>query len=342
MQVKTYFFLPLSFLLSKTNERYICPRTMSSSHTALEHARQLPLPTREEILRRDPSISFFWNRYRSVLEKAWGEWAESEEQKDLPVLDETLIHPDLRYAINEAWKNPTKEYLVRDLWKEVAPGVYQCPFLDPTRIRDLRSYFDRATNAGIPTRAPFGIVLNRNGFMLDPRSEGYLATRAFQEFYRKILIDTYMRPLGRLFFPDYIQADDDSQSFGFSIQYQAGKDQSIREHCDASSLTLNINLNLPNGQEQYEGSSLYFKDQMSGTKTSVKFSPGYAVIHRGAVPHAALPIANGQRSNLVLWLFGRQGWSSHIPYSKEEQMSRMERWTKPTGAMLEQDDYAPF
>ena len=72
-----------------------------------------------------------------------------------------------------------------------------------------------------------------------------------------------MRPLGRLFFPDYIQEADDSESFGFSIQYQAGKDQSIREHSDASALTFNINIDLSNG---FSGSLLYFRNPETGEK----------------------------------------------------------------------------
>jgi hypothetical protein len=151
----------------------------------------------------------------------------------------------------------------------------------------LRAYLDKAADAGIPARPPYSIVLNRKGFMIDPRSEGYMGIPEFQSFYRNLL-DTYMRPLGRPMFPDYITDRDDSESFAFSIQYQAGKDQSIRQHSDASSVTLNVNLNLPDGEEEYSGSSLYFVDPSTGVKNSVTFAPGVAVLHRGKTMHAAV------------------------------------------------------
>jgi len=53
--------------------------------------------------------------------------------------------------------------------------------------------------------------------MLDGRSEGYLAAPNFQTFYKdKDLMDTYMRPISRLLFPDITRYD--TQTFGFSIQ----------------------------------------------------------------------------------------------------------------------------
>ena len=156
------------------------------------------------------------------------------------------------------------------------------------------------------------------------------------------------------------------------------KDLELKEHRDASLITLNINLNLP--EERYSGSEVYFREfshaeHTSGTKNSdgfnffshsddayaglsnrasdsyssgnsggiVRFSPGMAVIHLGAHRHGSLPISSsntatqGNRSktsndggdkryNLVIWLFGKDGDVRVAPYSKEEQMSVVERW----------------
>ena len=304
-------------------------KSTSSVGGALGSARRLvaAAPSREEQLRRDPYVRQFWHQYSSLLENAWQEWAATEGSS-LPKLDSSLCHPDLRRAIEDAWKDPSKEDKVRKLWTEVAPGVYQCQFIDPSKIHLIRKYLDEAHEAKIPTRPPHGITLNRNGFMLDPRSEGYLAIPEFQKWYSD-LMDTYMRPLGRLFYPEYISAEDDCESFAFSIGYQAEKDTSIQQHTDASALTLNINLNLPDGAEEYSGSSLYFVDRATGKKHTVTFAPGVAIMHRGAVPHAALPITGGERTNIVLWEYGKQGRVNHYPYPKETQLTREERWTKP-------------
>ena len=169
--------------------------------------------------------------------------------------------------------------------------------------------------------------------MLDLRSEGSLAAPSFQEFYR-LLTDTYMRPIARLLFPETVGYD--SQTFGFSIHYQPETDTSIRPHSDASAVTLNINANLPD--EQFTGSTVDFFNSVTGDVTPLTFEPGTAMIHRGHVPHTAQPITSGERTNLVLWLFGENG---RVPtqWSEEKAAGPYERWVDPAAV---QDSYAPF
>jgi hypothetical protein len=98
---------------------------------------------------------------------------------------------------------------------------------------------------------------------------------------------------------------------------------------------------MPNGDEKFEGSSLYFVDHSTGKKKFVNFAPGAAVMHLGAIPHAALPITNGER--WVLWLYGKRGRRAQYPYRPEEQMSREESWTKPAQDSCEPlDKWTPF
>ena len=63
-----------------------------------------------------------------------------------------------------------------------------------------------------------------------------------------------MRPLARLLFPEVNGFD--GQTFGISIQYQPGVDTVLQPHTDASSATMNINLNLPH--ESFSGLKLTF------------------------------------------------------------------------------------
>lgn len=157
-----------------------------TSPSYVDEARQLTVPSRDEMLRRDPSVHQFWARNAKLLEKAWQEWPETPEGKALPALDYSLYHPKLRHAIEAAWKDPSKEHLVRDLWHEVSPGVYQCQFFDPEKIHVIREYLDKAADAEIPTRPPYGIVLNRRGFMIDKNVQ--LDTLPFQNFKGSIVI----------------------------------------------------------------------------------------------------------------------------------------------------------
>jgi len=174
----------------------------------------------------------------------------------------------------------------------------------------MRDYLDKVADADIPLRPPYGIALNRGGAMLDSRSEGYLAAPTFQAFYQD-LMDYYMRPVARLLFPDVYGYD--SQTFGFSIAWQAGKDTKLQPHTDASSVTLNVNLNLPG--ENFSGSAVRFMDPVNRKVESLTFEPGTAMIHHGNVPHASEPITEGERHNIILWLYGERG---QVPYPHRE------------------------
>lgn len=296
----------------------------------LETARAIARPSREAMLQRDISVHHFWNQNRDLFQDAWAEW---EQGGNGHALDASLYDPKLREAIAQAWADPTKEHAVKDLWKEVFPGVYEAQFFDPAKLSILRDYMAKVADAGIPLRPPYGISLNRGGAMLDSRSEGYLAAPNFQTFYRQ-LMDAYMRPISRLLFPDVMGYD--TQTFGFSIQWQADADTSLRAHTDASSVTLNINLNLPG--EDFAGSGVRFFDRETRRVSELTFAPGTALIHHGSVPHESMPITQGERSNFVLWLYGDQG---QIPPhgAKPEQVDPHKRWTMVSA---DSDGFAPF
>ena len=303
------------------------------STTLLKKARTVTRPSREAMLHRDPSVNRFWNDNEQTFEAAWTDWENDSGHAGI-TLDSSLYAPELRRAIEEAWEDPTKEMSVRDLWTEVFPNVYKAQFFDAEKLPVLRDYLARVADADIPLRPPYGIVLNRGGAMLDPRSEGYLAAPTFQSFYQE-LMDIFMRPVARLLFPDVYGYD--SQTFGFSIQWQAGKDTKLQPHTDTSSVTLNINLNLPG--ENFSGSAVRFMNPNSRKVESLTFEPGTALIHHGRVPHASEPITEGERHNFVLWLYGKGG---QIPYQHGpagESVSAKQRWTIPK---VSSDGFAPF
>jgi hypothetical protein len=298
----------------------------------LQRARSLDLPSREAMLNRAPSVQQFWDNNQQLLNDAWSEW-DKNETANLITPDTSLLDSKLRNAVEQAWKDPTKELIVKELMQEVSPGVFQFQFFDPERLAELRTYLEAVADAQIPLRPPYGIVLNRRGAMLDKRSEGFLAAPSFQAFYRELL-DTYMRPIARMLFPEVTGYD--SQTFGFSIQWQAGMDTSLRLHTDASAATLNINLNTQG--EEFTGSEVDFYDKATGKVNRLSFKPGTAMIHRGGEAHAAQPITSGARSNFVLWLYGERG---QIPLknSQNQTIDAHQRWTVPS---IRQDKSAPF
>ena len=299
----------------------------------LQLARALDLPTRQAMLNREHSVQQFWSNNNELITNAWSEWELSELNQSAFTLDDSLLDKNLHEAITEAWQDPTKEHLVKSLLKEVAPDVYEFQFFNPERLSDLREYLEQVWSSGIPMRPPYGIVLNRRGVMLDKRSSGYLAAPNFQAFYNEIL-NNYMRPISRLLFPEIMGYD--TQTFGFSIYYDPNTDASIRPHTDASAVTLNINLNLP--EEKFTGSELDFYDQQTGKVTQLSFKPGCAMIHRGNVAHAAKPILTGDRTNFVMWLFGDRG---RLPAhgTQRNHIDAKERLTTPQSIP---DGYVPF
>lgn len=299
---------------------------------ALQQAQNVRRPSRDAMLIRHPSVQTFWLRHKGIFENAWKEW-EAKDRHGQISLDRCPYDSELQEAVDRSWQDPSQENAVKALWNEVFPKVYKAQFFDPARLRTLRDYLDCVSDAGIPLRPPYGIVLNRGGAMLDPRSEGYLAAPQFQSFYRDLL-DHFMRPIARLLFPDIYGSD--TQTFGFSIQWQAGKDTDLRMHTDASAVTLNINLNLPG--ETCSGSAVRFFDPKTQEANSLIFEPGTALIHHGSVPHASESITSGERHNLVLSLYGKGG---QIPHHSGVGMpvNPRERWTIPH---VLSDGFAPF
>lgn len=303
------------------------------STNVLTKARTVLRPTRDEVLQRAPSVNRFWNENESTFKRAWIDW-ETQGGLDGLTLDRSLYASELRRAVEQAWDDPSKEQSVRDLWTEVFPHVYEAQFFDPEKLATLREFLSRVADADIPLRPPYGLVLNRGGAMLDPRSEGYLAAPTFQGFY-KDLQDHFTRPIARLLFPDVYGYD--SQTFGFSIQWEAGGDTTLQAHTDASSVTLNINLNLPG--EEFSGSAVRFMDPATKTVKDLTFEPGKALIHHGSAMHASKPITQGERHNFVLWLYGENGQTPYPHGFSGTPASAQERWSLPK---TPSDRFAPF
>ena len=104
----------------------------------------------------------------------------------------------------------------------------------------------------------------------------------------------------------------------------------LAEHRDASVVTLNVNLNTPEefASGDLKGSSLYFVDAHNSSRRHfVALEPGGALFHRGSLRHAALPLTGrGVRQNIIIWLFGQDGWVREMPLREEERLGPEERW----------------
>jgi len=388
--VSLAMLLPPSGRLSAVQAQVIgsCtdPQTSPSSEPAglspLELARNLQAPLAADTLHAEFEHASFWDDNGPLLHNAWKEWEENHEAdfeiSDHDDDDDEFIEPSLSRAIGNAFRDPSEETesKVKSLWKNnsgddgpLPKGVYATQLLTPSGISRIRDLLDMATSSGIPTRRPNG--MNRHGVIVDSDVHGAVSIKSLVRLVEGEVINQVVRPVGRMLFPDRIGPGDDVEYFAFTIRYDGSDDHDendsetdrdrdankpkrdfeLKEHRDASVVTLNINLNLP--EEGFAGSEVFFREYPSeelNTMTfddehdppprngkerggTVRFSPGMAIIHLGAHRHGSLPISastskdgNGKRYNLVIWLFGKDGDVRISPYEKEEQMNISERW----------------
>jgi hypothetical protein len=319
--------------------------------------------------------------------KEWEEDLARNAPRGDDVCDDGIVTDELSVAIEDAFSDPSEETesIVKSLWtsphsNDDRPprGVYAVQLLTPSGISRIRNLLDLAISSGIPTRRPNG--MNRHGVIVDPNVYGAVSMKSLIALIEGQIVDRIVRPVGRMLFPDRIGCGDDVEYFAFTIRYNGGvgeehhvdrdmrvdgngeriacnvfdvdgpcHDVELKEHRDASIVTLNVNLNLPEKDERYDGSEVFFRELHGKDRRdpsihgggrgddvgTVRFSPGMAIIHLGAHRHGSLPIStphgekgtdNGKRYNLVIWLFGADGDVRIAPYEKEDQMNVMQRW----------------
>ncbi|CAJ1345832.1 unnamed protein product [Effrenium voratum] len=297
----------------------------SSARTALEAARQLVAPKVTLKKHGEFEGGDFWEEHEDLLKKAWQERSPSHpELHDFgPAFEDRYIHPKLRDAAQQA-REAKGEEAAWSLFEEIIPGVFASDCLFTAEFRqDFLGELESIEAAGIPTRRPNG--MNRYGVILD--QVGF-------ERMLEGLVAAYVRPLGAMLFPELVGANDADEHYAFTVKYESGGDTELAKHGDASVVTLNLCL----GPSVWEGGTLRFfesggsgmyalpKGNASAGAGDIVFRPGMALIHRGQHQHQALELLSGQRVNIVMWLFARDGVVRIAPYAPDEQLTAAQRW----------------
>ena len=278
----------------------------------LHRARQLQQPLATDTKNAEFENSSFWDENGILIQDAWKQWEEENIDTDVDISLE-FINPTLSSALNDAFDNPSEETesIVKSRWassssdngQDLPKGVYSTQLITSSGISHIRNLLDMATGlSGIPTRRPNG--MNRHGCIIDAEVYGAVSAKSLVQLVEEEIINRVVRPVGRLLFPDRVGCNDDIEYFAFTIRYDGSdddddgvvdstpkKDFELKEHRDASIVTLNINLNLP--EEGYDGSGVFFREYPSeedqndsiNNKSdgggSVHFIPGMAIIHLG-------------------------------------------------------------
>lgn len=296
----------------------------------LEQARQLVPPQVVATANGETEGIDFWATHRHVIRGAWREWEQEADEHSLvwptlqSVLDQTLYK-----ILERVWTSGDvvagEQQLQRNKhWVQVAPDVYSGQLLDPSQIHQIRDCLDAAESSQIPRRRPNG--MNRYGLVLHPDDvDGAVVLKGWETFYEELL-DRVVRPISRMLFPYHVRPnEDDIESYAFTIRYEKAKDTELKEHADASVVTLNVNLNRP-GEIPVEGDDdgIFFRDPETHEYHNVTLRPGQALIHRGIIRHGAHPNGGSGRMQLVVWFMGAYGYVRIVPYDTPSTV--WERW----------------
>mmetsp|Transcript_9785 Transcript_9785/g.35843 ORF Transcript_9785/g.35843 Transcript_9785/m.35843 type:complete len:416 (+) Transcript_9785:72-1319(+) len=203
------------------------------------------------------------------------------------------------------------------LFEEVIPGVWLSDKVFTREFCDaLMSELDHIEASGIPKRRPNG--MNRFGSILSDVEGGVTTLSPMIDE----LTDKYVRPLAEMLFSDVIGSEDAVERYAFTVRYRLGEDLGLAEHRDASVATMNLCL----GKDGFGGGGLYFVDPVTKVQRDLTFPPGTVVFHKGEVRHSARELVSGERTNFIVWLYGRHGVVRFAPYPPKQRTTWRQRW----------------
>ncbi|XP_042505990.1 2-oxoglutarate and iron-dependent oxygenase domain-containing protein CP2-like [Macadamia integrifolia] len=268
-------------------ERYLPPSMLSASRNAkIQYmreilARYLPEGERIRVQRhrehRQRIISSYQPLYRELY----------------------TLNPGKFFAQSfiKAVGDNTEESL-RSIISEPSPGVYTFEMLQPSFCELLLSEVDNfekwVRESKVTIMRPN--TMNKYGAVLDDFGLETMLDK---------LMDDFIRPMSRVFFPEVGGSTLDSHH-GFVVEYGKDRDVDLGFHVDDSEVTLNVCLG-----KQFSGGELFFRgvrcDNHVNTETQPEeildyfHVPGKAVLHRGRHRHGARATTVGHRINLLLW-----------------------------------------
>lgn len=302
----------------------------NGSCSALELARLLKAP--EVTMTRNGEFEGgeFWEDHDAILSHAWSE--APRRYLDLYSFDQSFesayITEELRKAAVAA-RQGEGEVKLRSLFQP-APGIEGVWVSDKLFTANFTEHMleelDHLQSLGIPLRRPNG--MNRYGMILDDVG--------FEHMLRG-LVNKFIRPLAEMLFPDVVGAGDAQEHYAFSIRYAENEDVELAKHRDQATATLNLCLgrNFEGGDLKFFGNGASIGNGLVHgvsstfdveTQDTVRFRTGLAVFHRGQHQHEALPLVEGVRTNIIIWMFAEHGFVRVAPYSMEERLSVEQRW----------------
>ena len=202
----------------------------------------------------------------------------------------TRVHPQL-WSLREEYLHPEFVRMVRGGGsgpRKLADGTFALPVLSARFCELLCAELAAVRASGLPLGRPNS--MNTDGVLLDELglAEALIAP----------LVRDWLEPLcARL--PSIAAAHSGLDHHkAFVVRYRLGEDEQLSPHFDNAEVTLNVNLG-----HAFSGGELAFEGAAGGPQLFHAWGEvGHGVLHLGRRVHAALPITDGERENLVVWM----------------------------------------
>ncbi|XP_071945906.1 2-oxoglutarate and iron-dependent oxygenase domain-containing protein 2-like isoform X2 [Antedon mediterranea] len=198
----------------------------------------------------------------------------------------------LKLVEHSKQKNASMQSLIKLMSTEKGERIYSFPIFTEEFCNSFKEEIEHFENTDLPKGRPntmnnYGVLMNELGF---------------DDYFITPLRQNYITPLARLLYPDCGGDLLDSHK-AFVVKYKIGEDLDLNYHYDNAEVTLNISLT-----SDFTEGSLYFGGMRhqrgieEPQRTEYCHKPTYGLIHRGQHMHGALPIADGERYNLIIWM----------------------------------------
>ena len=306
--MKTFlFFLALS--IASTGAEDSSSTDVKDKFSALARARSLNPPVPMATYGGDIEDQQFWTTNEQLIQDALKEYGKHHSQ--LYDFNTSFQEKYMEPTLKEAVRNKDLRLLSSLIHETDAPGVYAVQIFNSDFTKDFLEELDHYESSGIPLRRPNS--MNRYGVILSMIGFGNLING---------IVGDVLNPLTRHLFGDFASPTDLQENYPFTVRYKPEMDRNLTEHTDHSTITVNICLESSSAEKV-----LYFKNRKHSSNKKIseddspKFvsmsTPGMGLIHLGQHEHGVREV-HGERTQLVIWMFGEDGYVRVAPYDKDE------------------------
>ncbi|XP_021268288.1 2-oxoglutarate and iron-dependent oxygenase domain-containing protein 2 isoform X1 [Numida meleagris] len=230
--------------------------------------------------------------HQSAERKAIISQCYKRKHSEVYTLQDSFLAPDfldmVRYCISP---DANLHGLLRYTESFSDKRIYRLPVFTEEFCQAFIEELENFEQSDMPRGRPnsmnnYGVLLNELGM-----DENFITP----------LREKYLRPITALLYPDLGGACLDSHK-AFVVKYSLHEDLDLSSHYDNAEVTLNVSL----GKDFTEG-NLYFGDFRQDPSPvpnyiEVEHVRTQGLLHRGGQIHGALPIASGERWNLIIWM----------------------------------------